>query len=84
MRVKITAEGNEQCGAWRGEHDDVVFAVALAYWRANEVYPSGGPGSDDGTEALMSPGWTLRSREVGQIVEARRDRRIPTETHRIG
>lgn len=40
MRVKITAEGNEQYGAWReGEHDDLVFAVALACWGAKKAYP---------------------------------------------
>ena len=33
MRVKVTPAGNEQFGAWReGEHDDLVFAVALACW----------------------------------------------------
>ena len=40
MQVKQTAAGNEQYGAWReGEHDDLVFAVALAYWGAKKVYP---------------------------------------------
>ncbi|MGA2115769.1 MAG: hypothetical protein ABSH56_13590 [Bryobacteraceae bacterium] len=35
MRMKVTAAGNEQYGAWRqGEHDDLVFAVALACWAA--------------------------------------------------
>jgi len=33
MRVKVGSGGQEQYGAWReGEHDDLVFAVALAYW----------------------------------------------------
>ena len=33
MRVKQTARGHEQFGAWReGEHDDLVLAVALALW----------------------------------------------------
>lgn len=41
MRVKVTAAGNEQYGAWReGEHDDLVFAVALACWGARKVCPS--------------------------------------------
>jgi hypothetical protein len=41
MRVKITASGNEQYGAWReGEHDDLVLAVALACWGARRVYPN--------------------------------------------
>lgn len=40
MRVKITGEGHEQYGAWReGEHDDLVFAVALACWGAKKRYP---------------------------------------------
>ena len=42
MRVKISAEGNEQYGAWReGEHDDLVFAVALAYWGARAGFEEG-------------------------------------------
>ena len=33
MQVKVTPAGNEQFAAWReGEHDDLVFAVALARW----------------------------------------------------
>ena len=40
MRVRETAAGNEQYGAWReGEHDDLVFAVALAHWGAKRVFP---------------------------------------------
>jgi hypothetical protein len=40
MRVKISAAGNEQFGAWRdGSHDDLVFAVALACWGAKKAYP---------------------------------------------
>ncbi len=40
MRVKISAAGNEQFGAWReGQHDDLVFAVALACWGARKSYP---------------------------------------------
>jgi hypothetical protein len=42
MRVKVTLAGNEQYGAWReGEHDDMVFAVALACWAAKKMYPDG-------------------------------------------
>jgi hypothetical protein len=34
MRVKVTAAGNERFEAWRdGAHDDLVLAVALAWWR---------------------------------------------------
>lgn len=40
MRVRETASGREQYGAWReGEHDDLVFAVALANWGAKRAYP---------------------------------------------
>ena len=46
MQVKISASGNEQLAAWReGTHDDLVFAVALAYWNANKVFPGGPPGN---------------------------------------
>ena len=37
MRVKAGSGGQEQYGARReGEHDDLVFAVALAYWGARK------------------------------------------------
>jgi hypothetical protein len=40
MRMRVTPAGNEQYGAWReGEHDDLVFAVALACWGAKKRYP---------------------------------------------
>jgi len=40
MKVKISNAGHEQFAAWReGTHDDLVFAVALAYWNAQKVYP---------------------------------------------
>ena len=43
MRVKITAAGNEQYGAWReGEHDDLVLAVALGCWGARKAGPRAG------------------------------------------
>jgi hypothetical protein len=43
MRVKVSAQGREQYGAWReGTHDDLVFAVALACWGAGR---SGAGGS---------------------------------------
>ena len=39
MRVRQTARGHEQFGAWReGEHDDLVFAVALGYWGMQKVW----------------------------------------------
>ncbi|HXB74992.1 MAG TPA: hypothetical protein VNY05_42565 [Candidatus Acidoferrales bacterium] len=57
MRVKQTARGHEQFGAWReGEHDDLVFAVALAHWGARKVYPRRLYG-DDGC-------WTRKGGEV--------------------
>jgi hypothetical protein len=47
MRVKQTPSGHEQFGAWReGEHDDLVFAVALAHWGAKKVYPRRLDGDD--------------------------------------
>ena len=40
MRVRETPSGHEQYGAWREvEHDDLVFAVALAHWGAKRAYP---------------------------------------------
>jgi hypothetical protein len=45
MRVKVTAPGREQFGAWReGTHDDLVLAVALANWASWKVYPRMGSG----------------------------------------
>lgn len=39
MRVKITSSGREQYGTWReGQHDDLVFAVALTCWGARKMY----------------------------------------------
>jgi hypothetical protein len=40
MRVKVGASGREQLGAWReGAHDDLVLAVALAYWWLGKKRP---------------------------------------------
>jgi hypothetical protein len=40
MRVKVTLSGHEQYETWReGEHDDLVFALALAYWGAKKTRP---------------------------------------------
>ena len=40
MRVKISGGAREQFGAWRrGEHDDLVLAVALACWGVRKVMP---------------------------------------------
>ncbi len=47
MRVKVTPSGNEQFGAWReGEHDDLVFAVALACWGVKRRFPRKPEGRD--------------------------------------
>lgn len=47
MRVKVTAAGNMQFGAWReGTHDDLVLAVALACWGARKMYPGGPYGAE--------------------------------------
>ena len=47
VEVKVSPAGNEQYAAWReGTHDDLVFAVALAYWSAQKAYPNGPQGND--------------------------------------
>ncbi len=47
MQVKVTAAGNEQYAAWRvGEHDDLVFAVALGCWGARKAFPGRLKGQD--------------------------------------
>jgi hypothetical protein len=36
LRVKVKPSGHESVAAWReGQHDDLVFATALAIWRSN-------------------------------------------------
>ena len=66
MRVQTTPSGNEQFGAWRqGEHDDLVFAVALACWAVKKRYPKKPTGRASywiGPEELRMPQWP-RSRE---------------------
>jgi hypothetical protein len=47
MEVRVTQGGREQYGAWREEtHDDLVFAVALAYWSAQKAYPGEAEGDE--------------------------------------
>ena len=47
MQVKITLSGHEQCAVWReGTHDDLVFAVALACWNAQNAYPNDPAGGE--------------------------------------
>jgi hypothetical protein len=41
MQVKISPSGHEQYAVWReGTHDDLVFAVAIACWNAQDAYPN--------------------------------------------
>lgn len=48
VEVRISAAGNEQYAAWReGTHDDLVFAVALAYWSVAKAYPKGRVGESE-------------------------------------
>jgi hypothetical protein len=47
VEVRVSPAGNEQYAAWReGTHDDLVFAVALAYWSAVKAFPNPGQGND--------------------------------------
>ena len=47
VEVRVSQAGNEQYAAWReGTHDDLVFAVALAYWSAQKAFPNTGQGND--------------------------------------
>ena len=69
MRVKVGLEGREQYGAWReGTHDDLVFAVALAYWAARKMYPW------EGEEYWRCPVWAEREREFRKGMEERAGR----------
>lgn len=44
FQVKISLDANEQFGAWReGQHDDLVLAVAMATWVAENVTRGGIP-----------------------------------------
>jgi hypothetical protein len=48
MEVRVSPAGNEQYAAWRGgTHDDLVFAVALAYWSVAKAYPKGRVGESE-------------------------------------
>ncbi len=47
VEVRVSPAGNEQYAAWReGTHDDLVFAVALAYWSVAKAFPNGAQGND--------------------------------------
>jgi len=70
MRVKVGCEGLERFGAWReGTHDDLVFAVALAYWAARKMYPN----EPAGEEAYWRfPAAMDREREFRKEMQARK------------
>ncbi|MDP2959560.1 MAG: hypothetical protein Q8N53_24280 [Longimicrobiales bacterium] len=69
MRVKVGGEGREQYGAWReGTHDDLVFAVALAYWAARKMYPREATGEEG---YWRFPAWREREREFRKGMEGR-------------
>jgi hypothetical protein len=47
MEVKVTPGGAETLEAWRkGAHDDLVFAVGLGCWGAQELAPAPRPGDE--------------------------------------
>jgi len=47
MQVKISLAGHEQYAVWReGTHDDLVFAVALACWNHQNMYPDDPAGGE--------------------------------------
>src|SRR3954471_20837096 len=46
MRVAVSAAGHERYGVWReGVHDDLVLAVALAWWGDQPAGAASGVGS---------------------------------------
>ena len=46
-QVKISLSRQEQYAVWReGTHDDLVFAVALACWNAQNMYPNDPAGGE--------------------------------------
>jgi hypothetical protein len=54
FRVKVTAAGNEELPAWRERaHDDLVLAVGLAAWLAEQVARSGAEGEEPDTVVLV-------------------------------
>jgi len=69
VEVRMSPAGNEQYAAWReGTHDDLVFAVALAYWSAKKAYPGELQGNDrwwtgrhqDDAGGCSGSGWRSR------------------------
>ncbi len=56
FRIKITAAANETFGAWReGQHDDLVFAVALACWVGQHVFTGAFDVQPDRRARLVDP-----------------------------
>ena len=65
MRVRVTASGREEYGAWRaGEHDDLVLAVALACWGGTKNYPGDGGVSAGYAQRDGEQGWEREMRKV--------------------
>jgi hypothetical protein len=61
---RVRAAGNETAANWRdGAHDDLVFAVAMAIWLAERVFPAVGPwlpspARSDRPTFRRAPPWT--------------------------
>ena len=70
MRVRVTAPGREEYGAWRaGEHDDLVVALALACWGGTKYYPGDGGVSAGYAQREGVESWERDCRkEVGRLV----------------
>jgi len=70
MRVRVTAAGREEYGAWRaGEHDDLVVAVALACWGGGKYYPGDGGAGGGYAQREGERSWEREvRREVGRLV----------------
>ena len=70
MRVRVTAAGREEYGAWRaGEHDDLVVAVALACWGGGKYYPGDGGAGGGYMRREGAESWERGVRkEVGRVV----------------
>jgi hypothetical protein len=69
MQVKISAAGNEQYAVWReGAHDDLVFAVALACWNAQNAYPNDPVGEEQW--------WTNKHQaDMARIFQKKKDKK---------
>ena len=55
FRMKVTLSTGDNLGAWReNQHDDLVFAVALACWMAEREPPWGPNAFSSGGKSLMA------------------------------